>query len=195
MSKYDYFSSLLRLGELQKRVAILLMEGICEGACKSVSEISDLNRESNLICAEIDAALFDEFLPPIERVSISSCAHALNEVVGAAFEVSSVALSASGASRRSAICEEASVCCELAAMTEGAVCTLAKKNSRSALPDTYAFRLCLNKGRGVHSTFCSRVSFSDARREQGALIMGIEYYRRTMAHAYDEIIEAILENV
>ena len=74
MSKYDYFSSLLQLGEIQGRIAVLLAGDVCEGAGKSVNEISDLNRQSNLLCAEIDAALFDEFLPPIDRASISSCA-------------------------------------------------------------------------------------------------------------------------
>ena len=148
-----------------------------------------------MLCSEIDAALFDEFLPPVDRVSISACAHALNSAVGAAFELSPLAGASSGVSRRSAICEEMSVCVELAGKIADAVGALTQKNSRTALPDTYAFCLCLNKGRGVHFTFSSRVTFSDSRREQNALMAGIEHYRRTMAYAYDKIIEAILGNV
>lgn len=195
MSKYDYLSSLTRLADAQMRVSLMLKNELCNDKGESVSGISDLNRQSNSLCAEIDSALFDEFLPPIERVSISECAHGLNEIIGAAFELSSFLGAAERVSRRSAICEEMSVCAELAEMIYVAAVFLAQKNSRAALPDTYAFRLCLNKGRGVHSTFAARTSFSDTRRDLGALINAIEYYRRTMARVYDKIIEAILYNV
>jgi hypothetical protein len=195
MPKYDYLSSLTKLADAQMRVSVILKSELCNDKGESVSEISDINRQSNSLCAEIDAALFDEFLPPIERVSISACAHGLSEIVGTAFELSMLVGAADRASRRSVICEEMSICTELSEKIYGTVSFLCKKNPRAVLPDTYAFRLCLNKGRGVHSTFALRASLSDSRRDQSALILGIEHYRRTLARVYDKIIEAILYNV
>lgn len=195
MSKYNYFLSLERLADAQLRASRLLKSEFCGEVRKSLSDISDINRQSNSLCSEVDAALFSEFLPPIDRVSISACAHGLNRITGAAFELAMLTGCADRISRRSALCDEMSVCASLAELIYEAVGYFEKLNSHSSLPDTYAFRLCLNKGRGVHSGFATRLSFSDVRSDQSPLILGIEHYRRTEAEVYDTVIESILENI
>jgi hypothetical protein len=191
MSRYNYFSTLERLGDAQLRTSTLLKSELCSEHRRSLSEISDINRQANSLCSEIDSVLFSDSSTPISKASISRCAHGLSSVIGAAFEVAMLTGCRDRISGSSALCDEMSVCSEIAEHIYGAVLCLGKTNSRNALPDTYACRLCLNKGRGVHSAFASRLL--NSRTDQSALILGIEHYRRREAQLYDMLIETLLE--
>ena len=78
MAKFNYFDSLEHLALLSTRAVFIA----CTSQKSSAqSEIASIRHSADRLLCELESVLFSDFMPPLERASICSCAHSIVRVI------------------------------------------------------------------------------------------------------------------
>lgn len=186
MVKYNYFENLEKLSSLSLSAVSLAC-----GTDKSGSIVEIRKDCDRLVCATEDA-LFSDFLPPLERNNIAGAAHCLSRVVDRASDL----LSDAGATP-SFMCsnEEAAICVGLAKELDVSVALLRQIRRPDEMPDTEGFRKMLCDARHAHKNMLSKIRTGTLSRSSAEAVILTGRLRSELSHAFDEIVEIMLNNI
>ena len=187
--KYDYFETLEQLSHLAHEAVRLACSYAPSGDAQSIASIR--KRADRLIC-ELEDTLFSDFLPPLERESIAACAHCLSRVMDQASELLSYLALLPPAAR---VNEEGTVCIRLASHIRSSIALLPKIRKPDELPDAQGFRQLLSEGREAHAAMLTKLHAGVLPRSSAQAIILTGRLRSELSHAFDELVEIMLNNI
>lgn len=187
MAKYNYFDALEALSR-NARSAVNI--ACAEKRSDKKAEISELRSNSEGTLLALEAALFAEFLPPLERDGIAEYAHCLLDVISAAIEYASFSSSLPYAK-----CGEAALCVELSGKIHEATFILRKLRNPGEMPDIKGFREKLSLSLDAHTNDISRLRTSAVPKGYDSLLQSAGKLRRELSRSFDKLIEIMLNNI
>ena len=189
MGKFQYFDALEHLSASALEAVRLCGEG---GGEKKKERLHALCLSCTQQLCELEAALFHDFLPPLERQSIAACAHVLFRILNRADEL----LCATQNERLTGSAKtNAEICLRLAQAIHDNTRRLRAIRKPSETPDLQGFRKLLSE---VGDTQRTASSLSPSRTpSRAALSTGIlwENLRKELGYAFDQLIEVMLTNI
>lgn len=190
MPKINYFDALERLSTLTSRAVFLA----CSTPKASYhSEIVTLRHTADKTVCELEKALFCDFMPPLERNSIASCAHSLERIMEKCAEILNYRSSKGSFYERKN--KEAELCICLAEAIEENIFRLRRIKKPSELPDFIGFRKTLCDARNAHAALQKRLSSGvyPKSAQQAQILIG--RLRCELSRCFDDLIEIMLNNI
>lgn len=187
MAKYNYFEQLEHIS-CTARQAVRQ----CCSALPSDKQQSFVNLRQTCdrrIC-ELEEILFSDFLPPLERDSIATCAHCLSRIVEQATEVSLFPPSSAPAAR-----EEGKICIRLADELHASVTMLRTITKPEEIPNVKGYRQMLGEGRKAHQAALEQLRSGKIARSEAQNILQTGRLRLELSRAFDEVVEIMLNNI
>ena len=186
MVKYRYFETLEQISELSEKAVQLACGALSASAH---TEASDLRRSCDRLVCELEDALFLDFMPPLERNNLASCAHSLSRVIDASLDL----LSHTTPSTRPN--EEGAVCITLAQELTGTIAKLRHIHKPEEIPNLQGFRDLLGKGRAAHRTTLQRLRQGGIPKSSAEAVFATGRLRAELSHTFDEVVEIMLNNI
>lgn len=188
MVKYNYFEKLEKLSELARSAVNLACGG---SAMERGQDLSSLRRACDRSVCELEDALFSDFLPPLERDNLAACAHALSRVVDGASELLNHPAVPPSARHN----EEGRICIRLADSLASSVSMLKRIRKPDEIPDVQGFRQLLSEGRCAHTAILAKLHAGSLPRSYAQSIILMGRLRGELSHAFDELVEIMLNNI
>lgn len=190
MSKYNYFDTLNRLAQLSSRAVFLA----CSPPKETVQgEISALRQTSDRLLCELEGVLFSDFMPPIERAGIASCAHSFARIIERCLQISNYRLTKNVFGERKN--REAELCIRLSQLIEDAVSELKRIKSPRELPDIVGFRKTMCEARNAHSVMQKKLNSGLFPRSAQHTLCLMAQLRGELGICFDTVIETMLDNI
>lgn len=190
MPKFDYFDALSQLSVLSSRAVFIACSQIRHSTAEEILTLRDLLDES--VC-ELETILFSDFMPPLERASISACAHSLSRIVESCLEIVTDRLSKNFFGERKN--KEAELCIRLSQLIEKSTLSLRRVKRPEQMPDLVEFRRLLCEARAAHTTLQKKLNFGLYPPSAQRTLCLLGKLRCELAHAFDDIIEVMLTNI
>ena len=189
MVKCNYFEKLGQLATLAESAVQLTCGNIPH---RDPQDVSNLRKASDRLICEMEDALFSDFLPPLERENLAACAHCLSRVMDQASELFSyLSILPAGAQ----VNEEGRICILLASGLRNAIAMLPRIRKPDEIPDVRGFRQLLCRGRDAHATMLSKLHSGVLPRSAAQVIIHTGRLRCELSHAFDELVEIMLNNI
>lgn len=184
--KYDYFENLEKISDLA--LSAVRLACLCEGD----SDMTTLRLSCDRLVCETEDALFNDFIPPLERDNIAAAAHTVSRVIDKAYEL----FSHTAASSQFKKCnEEAEICVRLAEKLKEEVSILKKIRRPKETPDIQGFRELLSEGRDAHRRMLAKIRSGALPRGCAESVILTGKLRSELSVAFDEIVEIMLNNI
>lgn len=186
---------------MQKTNYFDLLDTLAALADKSVREVCShpfqddgktIQAEANRLLCECEKALFSDFLPPLERHSIATCAHALCRVIHATEALYAAPPLPSFGGRRTEECER---CLTLSEQLREEVTLLRKLRKPREIPDLESFRKELLCAREAHNEMQKKILAGGLSRNASESVHRLAALRSALSSAFDTLIEVMLMNI
>ena len=184
--KYDYFEKLEQISD----VALSAVRHVCSDDREK--NMGELRKNCDGLVYETENALFQDFMPPLERDNIAAAAHAISRVVDKAYELSSITVCSNATPK---VNEEAKICVSLAEKLKEEITALRRIKRPNELPDITGFRELLREGREAHKTVLSKIRSGALPKSYADYVIHTGRLRSEISAAYDEIVEIMLNNI
>ncbi len=190
MPKLNYFDSLERLSVLSSRAVFLActaQKGSALGELAAIRHSAD-----NAVCT-LEAALFSDFMPPLERNNIARCAHSLERIMEKCAEIVSYRNTKSFFGEKKN--KEAELCIRLMQLIEENIFRLRKIKKPNETPDFAGFRKLLTEARTAHSSAQKKLCGTSYSKCAQQLLALYGKLRCELSRTFDEIVEIMLDNI
>lgn len=190
MPKLDYYDALSRLSLLCSRAVFIACTPTRQAAA---TEIVAIRRSADKTVCEIERFLFSDFMPPLDRSSISICAHSLERVIEKSSDIiaNKYARNLFGERKN----KEAELCVRLSQLLESATASLRSLKRPDQLPDVVEYRRLLCDARAAHSSLQKKLNSGLYPRAAQHTLCLLGSLRSELARAFDVLIEVMLSNV
>lgn len=191
MSRFNYFDSLERLSLLSSRAVFI--------ACSSVkpsaqSEIAAIRHSADRMVCELENILFADFMPPLERTSICTCAHSIVRIIERCGDIAGYKSSKNNlfGERKN---KEAELCIRLSQLIEENMIRLRHVKRPEELPDLAGFRKLVCEARSAHTNLQKKLNSGIYPRSAQHSLCLLGRLRCELSRAFDDLIEVMLTNV
>jgi uncharacterized protein Yka (UPF0111/DUF47 family) len=190
MAKFNYFDSLEHLALLSTRAVFIA----CNSQKASAQgEIASIRHSADRLLCDIESVLFSDFMPPLERASICSCAHSVARVIERCNDIVTYRSSKNlfGEKRN----REAELCVRLSELIEENTMRLRHIKRPEELPDLIGFRKLTNEARTAHSNLQKKLNSGIYARSAQQSLCLLGKLRCELSRSFDELVEVMLKNV
>lgn len=189
MPKLDYFDALSRISVLSARAVFIA----CTPIRQSSAEIVALRRAADKIVCDLECFLFSDFMPPLDRSSISLCAHSLERIIEKSSDIIANRQARNFFGERKN--KEAELCIRLSQLIEKATASLKSVKRPEHMPDIVEFRRLLCDARFAHASLQKKLNAGLYPRAAQHTLCLLGSLRSELARAFDVLIEVMLTNV
>lgn len=190
MPKLNYFDSLERLSVLSSRAVFIACS---PQESNAHSELVDLRHSADTAICELEAELFGDFMPPMERNSLAACAHSLERILERCSDILNYRNSKSIFGEKKN--KEAELCIRLAQCIEENIVRLRRIKKPEELPDLVGFRALLCEARDAHSSLQKKLASGSYPRSAHETLHLIGRLRCELSRCFDDIVEIMLNNI
>ena len=190
MAKFNYFDSLEHLALLSTRAVFIA----CSASNQSAQgEIASIRHSADRLLCELESVLFSDFMPPLERTSICSCAHSIVRVIERCNDIVVYRDTKNffGEKRN----REAELCIRLSELIEENTLRLRHVKHPEELPDLVGFRKLTNEARTAHSSLQKKLNAGVYPRSAQHSLCLLGKLRCELSRSFDELVEVMLKNV
>jgi hypothetical protein len=190
MSKLNYFDSLERLSVLSSRAVFLA----CSPSKSSVlPELTSIRNSSDQTLCELELTLFSDFIPPLDRADISSCAHGLCRIIEKCSDIISHKTHKNSFSERKN--KEAELCIRLSQLIDANIIRLRRVKHPKELPDIIEFRKLLCDAQHAHAALQKKLASGVYPRSAQHSLCLLGSLRCELSRAFDDLVEVMLNNI
>lgn len=186
MVKYNYFENLERISDIT--LSAVRLACLFEGD----SDMPTLRKSCDRLVCDTEDALFNDFIPPLERDNIAATAHTMSRVIDKAYELMSDPSVSTQTVRYN---EEAVICVKLAEELKREISCLKRIKHPDELPDIEGYRALLSEGREAHRRMLSRIRSGAVPKSAAESVILTGRLRAELSLAFDEIVEIMLNNI
>jgi hypothetical protein len=189
MAKHNYFESFDTLTEC----ACLAVNAACAEASRlNKITFDELHKRSNEIICNLEVALFEDFIPPLERDGIAAFAHRLARIIDAAEEHMAICLSRPPMRKKS---EEELICIQLAQKIKECVSILPTLRKKGELPDIQGFRSLAATAASAHNADIVKINSGALPKACIYPLLSVSNLRSRIVSSFDMLVELMLDNI
>ncbi len=190
MPKFNYFDSLERLALLSSRAVFIA----CSPAKPSAqNETAAIRHCADKAVCELERVLFADFMPPLERSSISACAHSLVRIIERCTDITNYRTAKNFFGEKKN--KEAELCIRLSQLIEENMIRLRHIKHPEELPDMVGFRKVVCDARNAHTSTQKKLNSGVYPRSAQHSLYLIGKLRCELSRAFDDLIEIMLTNI
>jgi hypothetical protein len=180
MAKFNYFDTLETLSDLMEQT-VREVFGVKNTSPNSFASHCKATEDANKMICELEAKLFSDFFPPLERADIAAFAHSLGRATATAASMER--------GRRNRISpSEGEICIKLAGIINQNAHMLKKIRKTDGIPNRDCFRELLKSGEEQRTRNSAYVKAGEARSPS-------EEMTRELSVCFDRLVEIMLNNI